>query len=146
MQAEVEHSRDVLVRLAFRQQLQHLPLAGSKQLIAVVHLALPQLPHVILHQHLADRRTEKRLPCIHSKDGADQIRFRRVLEQVPTAGGVGLKGFSRGSVIARSVPRPTAESMRKVPPRLLTRSCIPTRPRPFSTSGWNPRPSSWIRT
>src|SRR5437773_6108198 len=41
MQTKVEHSRDALVRLAFRQQLQHLPLAGSKQLIAVVHLALP---------------------------------------------------------------------------------------------------------
>src|SRR5205823_1549886 len=55
---------------------------------------------------------------------------------------------STGSVIARSVPRPICESMSKVPPRRATRSCMPSRPRPFSISGRKPLPSSctitWI--
>ena len=78
----MQHPRRLFIRLSLGQQLQHLAFAHGQQLIAVAHAAFPDLPHEILRQHLADHRTEECLPVVNRANGRDQIRLRRVLQQI----------------------------------------------------------------
>ena len=61
VQAQIQDVATSLLLLPSASSCSTSPLARGQQLVAVLHLLLPHLPDVVLHQHLADRRTEERL-------------------------------------------------------------------------------------
>src|ERR1035438_4095811 len=88
--AQVEQIGYFLAGLELRHQLQDFALAGREQLVGVFHAGALQLAHVVLEQDFAYRRTEERLPAGGGTDGARQVGFGGVLEQVGL--GAGLQG------------------------------------------------------
>src|SRR4051794_33055278 len=57
--AELQSIRDLLVRIAFRKQLKHLPFSFCKQIPGIVEVALLHKAHVIFEQSLGDGGTEE---------------------------------------------------------------------------------------
>ena len=79
---------DFLIVLAFSEKLQDFAFAGGQQLVAILHLAVLHLAHVILDQHFADGGAEESLAFADRYDGVDQIVLGGVLEQVGAGAGL----------------------------------------------------------
>src|ERR1017187_3101238 len=80
--AQVEQIGDLLAGFALSYQLQDFALAGRKQLVGIFAAGALEPAHVVLQQHLAYCGTEERLPGSGGADGARQVGFGGVLEEV----------------------------------------------------------------
>src|SRR3989454_12094814 len=59
LRAEIQQAGNILVRLAFSEQLQDFFFSIGKQVIRIVDMLMLKLPHIVCQQHFANRRTKK---------------------------------------------------------------------------------------
>ncbi len=88
LRPEVQQAGNILVRLAFGQQLQHFFFTFRKEVIRVAGMLMLKLPHKVRQQHFADRRTKKMTLLADRLQGKGQIAFNRLLEDVPFHSGI----------------------------------------------------------
>src|SRR5216117_2490418 len=59
LRAEIQQAGNILVRLAFSEQLQDFFFSIGKQVIRIVDMLMLKLPHIVRQQHFANRGTKK---------------------------------------------------------------------------------------
>ena len=85
--AQMKEVGDFLVGPAFRKQLQDLAFARGQKIVAILDVLVPYLANIIFKQHLADHRAEERFSVGNRSHGSNQIRLRRVLQNVRAGAG-----------------------------------------------------------
>ena len=80
--AQLKKVGNFLVGSAFGKKLQDLAFARSQKIVAILHLLVAYLANIIFQQHLADHRAEERLSVGNRSHCSNQVRLRRVLQNV----------------------------------------------------------------